>query len=102
MCQLSSLFNHIEAFGALSRVNIRNSPGPHNLPNWFSRDFVFAITESICHIFNASISMRGTERWMIATLRALFVVCAKASDHVDHSVVLTRTTALKYSSMFNY
>ncbi len=45
-----------EVFDALSRVNVYKSPGPDDLPNWFLRDFAFAITEPVCHIFNASIS----------------------------------------------
>ena len=44
-----------EVFNKLSRINIRKSPGPDCIPNWFLRDFAFAISEPICHIFNTSI-----------------------------------------------
>jgi hypothetical protein len=48
-----------EVFDKLTRINIYKSPGPDGIPNWFLRDFAFAISEPICHIFNSSIS-QGT------------------------------------------
>ena len=44
-----------EVFMKLERINIRKAPGPDGLPNWFIRDFAFAIAEPLCLIFNASI-----------------------------------------------
>jgi hypothetical protein len=45
-----------EVFDALSCVKVYKSPGPHDLPNWFLRDFAFVITEPVSHILNALIS----------------------------------------------
>ena len=42
-------------FHKLERINIRKAPGPDNLPNWFLRDFAFALSEPLCWIFNSSI-----------------------------------------------
>ena len=42
-------------FRKLENISIRKSPGPDNLPNWFLRDFAFAISDPLCHIFNSSI-----------------------------------------------
>ena len=44
----------VEVFHKLSKINIRKSPGPDGIPNWFLRDYAFAISEPISHIFNAS------------------------------------------------
>ena len=44
-----------EVFNKLERINIRKSPGPGNLPNWFLRDFAFALCDPLCHIFNVSV-----------------------------------------------
>ena len=44
-----------EVFHKLSRIKVRKSPGPDDIPNWFLREFAFAVSEPICHIFNASI-----------------------------------------------
>jgi hypothetical protein len=44
-----------EVFNRLSRINIYKSPGPDGLPNWFLRDFAFAISEPVSHIFNSSV-----------------------------------------------
>jgi hypothetical protein len=46
----------MEVFRRLSSINVYKSPGPDNIPNWFLRDFAFAIAEPICHIFNFSIN----------------------------------------------
>ena len=40
----------------MSRVNPHRSPGPDEIPNWFLKEFVFAIADPVCHIFNASFS----------------------------------------------
>ena len=45
-----------EVFYKLSRIKVHKSPGPDGIPNWCLRDFAFAVSEPICHIFNASIS----------------------------------------------
>lgn len=42
-------------FHRLERINIRKAPGPDNLPNWFLRDFAFALSEPLCCIFNSSL-----------------------------------------------
>ena len=44
-----------EVFHKLERIKTRKSPGPDNLPNWFFRDFAFALCEPLCYIFNSSI-----------------------------------------------
>ena len=44
-----------EVFYKLERISIRKSPGPDNLPNWFLRDFAFALCDPLCHIFNVSV-----------------------------------------------
>ena len=45
-----------EVFNSLSRVKTHKSPGPHDIPNWFLKEFAFAIADPVCHIFNASFS----------------------------------------------
>jgi hypothetical protein len=45
-----------EVFFKLSHVKAHKSPGPDGIPNWFLKEYAFAISEPICHIFNASIS----------------------------------------------
>jgi hypothetical protein len=45
-----------EIFYKLSRIKVHKSAGPDGIPNWCLRDFAFAVSEPICHIFNASIS----------------------------------------------
>jgi hypothetical protein len=45
----------VEVFHKLSKINIRKYPGPDGIPNWFLRDYAFAISEPISHIFNAFI-----------------------------------------------
>jgi hypothetical protein len=42
-------------FHKLEHINIRKAPGPDNLPNWFLRDFAFALSEPLCCIFNSSL-----------------------------------------------
>jgi len=42
-------------FHKLERMNIRKAPGPDNLPNWFLRDFAFALVDPLCFIFNSSL-----------------------------------------------
>jgi hypothetical protein len=44
-----------EVFDKVSRINVYESAGPDSLPNWFLRDFAFAILELICHIFNSCV-----------------------------------------------
>jgi hypothetical protein len=44
-----------EVFTALSHVNTYKSPGPDEIPNWFLKEFAFAIVDPVCHIFNESI-----------------------------------------------
>jgi len=44
-----------EVFHKLSRINIRKYVGPDNIPNWILRDFAFALSEPIYHLFNSSI-----------------------------------------------
>jgi hypothetical protein len=53
-CQF--LVEPYEVFNKLSQINIHKSSGPDGIPNWFLRDFAFAISDPICHIFNSSIS----------------------------------------------
>jgi hypothetical protein len=45
----------LEVFNSLSRIDVHKSPGPDNLPNWVLREYAFAISEPICHIFNYSL-----------------------------------------------
>ena len=45
-----------EVLNKLSRIKVHKSPGPDDIPNWVLRDFAFAVSEPICHIFNSSIS----------------------------------------------
>jgi hypothetical protein len=45
-----------EVFHKLSPIKVRKSPGPDGILNWFLREFAFAVSEPICHIFNASIN----------------------------------------------
>jgi hypothetical protein len=45
-----------EVFCKLSRIKVHKSAGPDGIPNLCLRDFAFAVSEPICHIFNASIS----------------------------------------------
>ena len=40
----------------LERINIHKAPGPDCLPNWFLRDFAFALCDPLCCIFNSSLS----------------------------------------------
>ena len=42
-------------FNKLERINIRKAPGPDSLPNWFLRDFAFALCDPLAWIFNSSI-----------------------------------------------
>jgi len=42
-------------FHRLEKINIRKAPGPDNLPNWFLRDFAFALCNPLCCIFNSSL-----------------------------------------------
>jgi len=44
-----------EVFHKLEQIKTRKSPGPDNLPNWFLRDFAFALCEPLCYIFNSSL-----------------------------------------------
>jgi len=45
-----------DVFRKLERINIRKAPGPDCLPNWFLRDFAFALCDPLCAIFNSSIA----------------------------------------------
>ena len=45
-----------EVFSSLSHVKTHKSPGPDEIPNWFLKEFAFAIADSVCHIFNESFS----------------------------------------------
>jgi hypothetical protein len=44
-----------EVFHKLEKIKTRKSPGPDNMPNWFLRDFAFALCEPLCYIFNSSL-----------------------------------------------
>jgi len=44
-----------EVFHRMEHIKTRKSPGPDNLPNWFLRDFAFALCEPLRYIFNSSI-----------------------------------------------
>lgn len=43
-----------EVFNSLSHVKTHKSPGPDEIPNWFLKEFAFAIADPVCHIFNVS------------------------------------------------
>ena len=45
-----------EVFSSLSHVKTHKSPGPDEIPNWFLKEFAFAIADPVCHIFNESFS----------------------------------------------
>ena len=45
----------LEVFNELERINVHKSPGPDDLPNWVLREYAFAISEPLCHIFNFSL-----------------------------------------------
>ena len=45
-----------DVFRKLECINIRKAPGPDSLPNWFLRDFAFALCEPLCYIFNSSVA----------------------------------------------
>lgn len=45
----------IEVFNELERIDVHKSPGPDGLPNWALREYAFAISEPLCHIFNYSL-----------------------------------------------
>jgi hypothetical protein len=40
-----------QVFQHLSKISVHKSAGPDNIPNWYLRDFAFALSEPICHIF---------------------------------------------------
>ena len=42
-------------FRRLEHINIHKAPGPDNIPNWFLRDFAFALSEPLCCLFNSSL-----------------------------------------------
>jgi len=42
-------------FNKLERINIRKASGPDDLPNWFLRDFGFALCDHLACTFNSSI-----------------------------------------------
>jgi hypothetical protein len=45
-----------EVFNSLSHIKNHKSPGPDEIPNWFLKEFAFAIADPVCHIFNESFS----------------------------------------------
>ena len=47
-----------DVFQKLSRINIRKSNGPDNVPNWLLRDMAFVLAEPICHLFNSSVKQQ--------------------------------------------
>ena len=49
------IISEYAVFRSLERINIRKAPGPDNLPNWFLRDFAFALCDPLCQIFNSSV-----------------------------------------------
>ena len=58
-----------EYFHKLSRINIRKSVGPDNIPNWILRDFAFAFSDFICDLFNLSIQSGLVPRiWEMANV----------------------------------
>ena len=42
-------------FHRLEHINIHKAPGPDSIPNWFLRDFAFALSEPLCCLFNSSL-----------------------------------------------
>jgi hypothetical protein len=46
-----------EVFRQLSKISVHKSAGPDNVPNWYLRDFAFALSEPICHIFNCTLQL---------------------------------------------
>ena len=45
----------IEVFNELERIDVHKSSGPDGLQNWALREYAFAISEPLCHIFNYSL-----------------------------------------------
>ena len=45
----------IDVFHELERIDEHKSSGPDGLPNWALREYAFAISEPLCHIFNYSL-----------------------------------------------
>ena len=73
-----------EVFNKLSNINIRKSPGPDEIPNWFLRDFAFAISEPISHIFNRSICTGIVPKlWKTAYVVPVPKVCPPKSVEND-------------------
>jgi hypothetical protein len=50
------IFQSEEVYNLLLHVKTHKSPGPDEIPNWFLKEFAFAIADPVCHIFNASFS----------------------------------------------
>jgi len=50
------IFQSEEVYNLLSHVKTRKSSGPDEIPNWFLKEFAFAIADPVCHIFNAFFS----------------------------------------------
>ena len=44
-----------EVFNELERIDVHKSSGPDDLQNWALREYAFAISEPLCHIFNYSL-----------------------------------------------
>jgi hypothetical protein len=90
-----------EVFRKLSQIKTRKSPGPDGIPNWFLRDFAFAISEPICHIFNASVQ-HGTVPacWKMANVIPIPKVRPPKSLHDDLRPISLTPTLSKILESF--
>jgi hypothetical protein len=90
-----------EVFRKLSQIKTEKSPGPDGIPNWFLRDFAFAISEPICHIFNASIQ-HGTVPacWKMANVIPISKVRPSNSFHDDLRPISLTPTLSKILESF--
>ena len=58
-----------EVFNYLSKINIRKSGGPDDIPNWILRDFAFALADPVSHIFNQSLKLGKVPKlWKMANV----------------------------------
>jgi hypothetical protein len=50
------VFESEEVYNLLWHVKTHKASGPDEIPNWFLKEFAFAIADPVCHMFNASFS----------------------------------------------
>jgi hypothetical protein len=61
--------------GKLERITIRKAPGRDSSPNWFLRDFAFALCKPLCYMFNLSVAGRIVPSiWKLANIIAVLKI----------------------------